>query len=111
MGLRNFGSESQRAAKLKAKMPPLEQLSTSIPWESFRSLLDQGYAQEHQGNAGRKKIDPLILSKMFILQQLFNLSDEELEFQVNDRRSFEKFVGIDVTSKVPDATTVAFFRE
>jgi IS5 family transposase len=51
----------------------------------------------------------LILFKMLILQQLFNLSDEEVEFQVNDRCSFEKFVGLDVTSKVPDATTVAFF--
>jgi IS5 family transposase len=30
---------------------------------------------------------------MLVLQQLFNLSDEELEFQVNDRRSFEEFVG------------------
>ena len=111
MVLRDFGSESQRAAKLKAKKPLLEQLSTSIPWESFRPLLDQGYAQERKSNAGRKRIDPLILFKMLILQQLFNLSDEEVEFQVNDRRSFEKFVGLDVTSKVPDATTVAFFRE
>ncbi|WP_341882307.1 transposase [Synechococcus sp. UW140] len=30
---------------------------------------------------------------MLVLQQLFNLSDEEIEFQVNDRRSFEEFVG------------------
>jgi len=40
----------------------------------------------------------------------FNLSDEELEFQVNDRRSFEEFVGLGVMNSIPDATTVAFFR-
>ena len=28
---------------------------------------------------------------MLVLQQLFSLSDDETEFQVNDRRSFEKF--------------------
>ena len=48
---------------------------------------------------------------MLVLQQLFNISDEELEFQVNDRRSFEEFVGLGVMNSIPDATTVAFFRE
>jgi IS5 family transposase len=48
---------------------------------------------------------------MLVLQQLINISDEELEFQVNDRRSFEKFVGLGVMNNIPDATTVAFFRE
>ena len=67
--------------------------------------------QERKSNAGRKRIDPLILFKMLILQQLFNLSDEELEFQVNDRRSFEEFVGLGVMNNIPDATTIAFFRE
>jgi transposase, IS5 family len=36
---------------------------------------------------------------------------EELEFQVNDRRSFEEFVGLGVMNTIPDATTIAFFRE
>ena len=48
---------------------------------------------------------------MLILQQLFNLSDEELEFQVNNRRSLEKFVGLGMINTIPDATTFAFFRE
>ena len=48
---------------------------------------------------------------MLVLQQLFNLSDDELEFQVNDRRSFEEFVGLGVMNNIPDATTVALFRE
>ena len=86
-------------------------LSEAIPWESFRPLLEKGYAQNRKSNAGRKRIDPLILFKMLILQQLFNLSDEEVEFQVNDRRSFEEFVGLGVMNSIPDATTIAFFRE
>jgi len=43
-------------------------------------LLDKGYSQERKSNAGRKRIDPLILFKMLVLQQLFNLSDEEVDF-------------------------------
>ena len=48
---------------------------------------------------------------MLVLQQLFSLSDAELEFQVNDRCSFEEFVGLGVMTDIPDVTTVAFFNE
>ena len=48
---------------------------------------------------------------MLVLQQLFILSDEEVELQVYDRRSFEDFVGLGVMNDISDATTVAFFRE
>jgi hypothetical protein len=94
MGQRGFWDEKQRVAKLQEKKPVLQRLTESIPWELFRSLLDKGYSQERKSNAGRKRIDPLILFKMLVLQQLFNLSDEEIEFQVNDRRFFEEFVAL-----------------
>lgn len=68
--------------------------------ELFHPLLDKGYSQERKSNAGRKRIDPLILFKMLVLQQLFNLSDEESEFQVNDRRSFEEFVDLGVMNDI-----------
>jgi IS5 family transposase len=71
----------------------------------------QGYDQENKSNAGRERIDPLIHFKRLVLQQLFNLSDDELEFQVDDRRSFEEFVGLGVRNSIPVATIVAFFRE
>ena len=111
MGQRGFWDDRKRVAKLQEKKPVLKRLADSIPWESFRPLLDKGYAHERKSNAGRKRIDPLILFKMLVLQQLFNLSDQELEFQVNDRRSFEEFVGLGVMNSIPDATTVAFFRD
>jgi IS5 family transposase len=111
VGQRGFWDEQNRVAKLQQKKPVLIRLSQAIPWESFRPLLEKGYAQDRKSNAGRKRIDPLILFKMLILQQLFNLSDEEVEFQVNDRRSFEEFVGLGVMNSIPDATTIAFFRE
>ena len=111
MGQRGFWDDQKRVAKLQEKKPVLKRLADSIPWEPFRPLLDKGYAHERKSNAGRKRIDPLILFKMLVLQQLFNLSDQELEFQVNDRRSFEEFVGLGVMNSIPDATTVAFFRD
>ena len=111
MGQKGFWDEQERVSKFKNKKPVLTCLSESIPWEAFRPLLEKGYSQERKSNAGRKRIDPLILFKMLVLQQLFNLSDDEVEFQVNDRRTFEGFVDLGVMNDIPDATTVAFFRE
>ena len=45
------------------------------------------------------------------ISPLLGQIDAELEFQVNDRRSFEEFLGLAVMDSIPDATTGAFFRE
>lgn len=45
------------------------------------------------------------------MQKLFNLSDEELEYQVNDRLSFTKFLHLGLKDIIPDATTIWLFRE
>ena len=73
MGQRGFWDGQQRVEKLKTKKSVLQRLPESIPWESFRSLLDKGYVQERKSSAGRRRIDPLILFKMLVLQQLYNL--------------------------------------
>lgn len=111
MGERGIWDEEQRVTKLQDKKLVLKRLADSIPWEPFQPILDQGYAQERKSDAGRKRIGKVILFKMLVLQQLFNLSDDELEFQVNDKRYFAEFVGPGVTKSIPDATTVSFFRE
>ena len=111
MGQQGFWDEEERLKKLGRKKPTLERLCASIPWEKFRPLLEGAFQKERKSPAGRKRIDVIIMFKMLVLQQLFNLSDEELEFQVNDRRSFEKFIGLGVMDAIPDATTVSLFRE
>ncbi|WP_255445000.1 transposase [Synechococcus sp. ROS8604] len=50
-------------------------------------------------------------SKCWFCNSFFNHSDAELEFPVSDRRSFEQFIGLGVMNAIPDATTIAFFRE
>jgi len=40
---------------------------------------------------------------MLVLQQLFSLSNDEAKFQINDRQSFENFVGLGVINDIIDA--------
>ena len=106
-----WDEEEERLEKLAEKKPSLRHLTVAIPWETFRPLLESTFPQERKSSAGRKRIDVIVMFKMLLLQQLYNLSDGELEFQVNDRRSFEEFVGLCVMDSIPDVTTVWLFRE
>lgn len=46
-----------------------------------------------------------------ILQSLYNLADDATEFQILERHSFGRFLGLHISQKVPDATTIWRFRE
>lgn len=100
----------QRYQKLESKKTLLMKLDEKIPWQEFRPLLEKIHDKPRKSNAGRKPIDVVVMFKMLVLQQLYNISDEDLEYQVNDRLSFMKFLGLTLEDSVPDATTVWLFR-
>jgi IS5 family transposase len=49
--------------------------------------------------------------KLLILQQLYNISDEALEYQVKDRLSFMEFLNLGLEDRVPDSKTIWLFRQ
>jgi IS5 family transposase len=49
--------------------------------------------------------------KILILQSLYNLSDDATEFQIRDRFSFLRFLGLNIGETVPDSRTIHLFRE
>jgi IS5 family transposase len=49
--------------------------------------------------------------RVLLIQQLFNLRDEQMEFQLLDRLSFQRFVGLRASSQIPDRTTIWTFKE
>lgn len=67
---------------------PLIELNKLIDWEDFRPSLEKIREKPRKNKAGRKPYDAVLLFKILILGHLYNISDEELEFQVRDRYSF-----------------------
>ena len=49
--------------------------------------------------------------KVLVLQQMYNLSDDQTEYQIRDRYSFCRFLGLTPEGRIPDAKTVWLFRE
>jgi len=111
MGQKGFWDVEARETKLAQKEDILIRLDTIVGWEEFRVLIEGVRNKARKSNAGRKSYDAILLLKMLILQQLYNISDESLEYQVNDRISFMRFLHLGIEDPVPDATTVWLFRE
>jgi IS5 family transposase len=49
--------------------------------------------------------------KVLVLQTLYTLSDDQTEYQIRDRLSFMRFLGLALEDRVPDAKTIWLFRE
>jgi IS5 family transposase len=90
---------------------PLTKLNDVVNWELFRKDLEKVRDKDRKSNAGRKPFDVVLMFKILILQSLYNLSDDQLEFQIRDRLSFMRFLGLSLGDTVPDAKTVWLFRE
>lgn len=86
-------------------------LDRLILWEDFRETLEKGRDKKRKSAAGLKPFDAVMMFKTLVLQHLYNLSDDELEFQIRDRYSFCRFLGLNPENRVPDAKTIWLFRE
>src|SRR5450756_534534 len=114
MGQLGFFDADKRLTALSAKGDPLEAIDRLVPWESFRGDIEAVVLTpeaERKSTAGRKPIDAIVLFRMLILQSLYNLSDEQVEYQVRDRLSFTRFLASGIEDCIPDGTTLWLFRE
>jgi IS5 family transposase len=101
----------ERFEQLDQGGDPLAKLNQVIPWDLFRQDLEQIRAKERRSNAGRRPFGVVLMFKILVLQSLYNLSDDQTEFQIRDRLSFMRFLGLNLGDTVPDAKTIWLFRE
>jgi transposase, IS5 family len=86
----------------------LSSLAALVDWKAFLPIENTLYKNKSE-RGGRPNISIIIMIKLLILQQLYGLSDPQLELQVADRISFRVFLG--TTEVIPDYSTVWLFRE
>lgn len=98
----------ERYKQVKDLGDRLGELATLIDWEPFREIVGDLYMNTTE-HGGRPNIDVVLMIKLLVLQSMYGLSDPELERQANDKISFLRFLGF--PEKIPDQTTVWYFRE
>lgn len=99
--------------KLTKLGDPLQKLNAYIHWGIFDAPLNEAFSAEEKdlSKGGRPPFDRGMMFKALIIQSLYNLSDDQLEYQIVDRASFKRFLGLKKSDKVPDSKTFWAFRE
>lgn len=110
-GQQGMFGEHFRLEKLSKQGDPLEKLNAVINWGVFLPVLQQLDNKDKKSNAGAKPYSPLLMFKISILQRYYNLSDNQIEYQILDRLSFGRFLGLTLNDRVPDEKTVWDFKE
>jgi IS5 family transposase len=110
-GQAGFFDGEERLKALSAAGDPLERLTAVIDFEVFRGDLERALSRSDRGKGGRPPYDPVLMFKVLVLQTLYTLSDDQTEYQLKDRLSFMRFVGLAVHDPVPDAKTIWLYRE
>ena len=103
--------ESLRLEKLSKLGDSLEKLNQAIDWDLFRPKLTKVFKKQAKGAGGRPPYDYVMLFKILVLQRIYNLSDDQTEYQINDRMSFMRFLGLGLGDRVPDAKTIWLYRD
>lgn len=108
---RSWFAEENRLERLSKMGDPLEKVSAVIDWEMFRPLLDAQMSRVPKGPGGRPAYDRVMMFKIVMLQQWYHIADDKTEYMINDRLSFQRFLGLGLEDKVPDAKTIWAFKE
>ena len=100
-------SNRRKISKLSRHLAKLDQIIDWKPFVREIARIDKTDAE----TGGRPRKNPLWMIKATFLQSLFSLSDPQLEDQLIDRLSFQRFVGLNLDQEIPNFTTFWRFKE
>jgi hypothetical protein len=104
-------ADQEREAKLNRLGDALQVMEQHVDFAALAAEVDLAAPRPSRERGGRPPFPTELMVRVLLIQQLFNLSDEQMEFQLLDRLSFQRFVGLRASSQIPDRTTIWPFKE
>lgn len=85
----------------------LSQIERIVPWGKWVKMIEPYY---YKGERGNKPYELELMVRLYVLQNLYDLSDMATAEQAIDSRAFSEFCGVDSSNQVPDGDTIGRFR-
>lgn len=85
----------------------LAEIDRIVPWEKWISIIKPYY---YKGERGNKPYDLERMLRIYLVQNLYNLSDMAAVAEVIDSRAFSDFCGVESSNQIPDGDTIGKFR-
>ena len=107
----NFFGIDNQLRRLSDLGDQLETLGLVVDFEVFRPELVMALPRGDGSKGGRPPYDVVTMFKILVIQAMNDLSDERVEFLINDRLSFMRFLGFEPGQRMPDARTIWLYRD
>ena len=99
---------SDELAQVRTKKKEfLAQIDRIIPWGKWIALMRPCY---YKGEGGNKPYDLERMLRIYMIQNLYNLSDTASVAEVIGSRAFSDFCGVESSNQLPDRDTLGRFR-
>ena len=105
MTLSAFSDELAQVRTKKKEF--LEQIERIVPWKEWLAMIQPCY---YKGERGNKPYPLETMLRLYLLQNLYDLSDEATVAEAIDSRAFSEFCGVDSSNQIPNGDTLGRFR-
>lgn len=85
----------------------LNRMDSIIPWDTFVKEIEPYY---YKGERGNKPYPLELMLRIYMLQNLYDLADMKVMYEILDSRAFTEFCCINSPDEVPDGDTIGRFR-
>jgi len=103
-------ADEQHRRKIDSLGDPLLQIESCIDFAALAVEVDLVAPRPESAQGGRPPFPTEVMVRIVVLKRLYNLSDEQMEYQLLDRMSYKRFCGLAQASNIPDRTTVWTFE-
>jgi len=105
-----FAHEAHKR-KIDTLGDPLQLIDEHIDFVQLAGLIDGLFPRPDGSKGGRPPYPTEVMVRVLVLKRLYNLSDEQVEYQLLDRMSFRRFCGLSDSATIPDRNTVWHFQQ
>jgi IS5 family transposase len=103
-------ADAHHREKIDALGDPLAEIEAAIDFVALAAEVDRVAPRPESLQGGRPPFPTETMVRILVLKRLYNLSDEQMEYQLLDRMSYKRFCGLSNATNIPDRTTVWTFE-
>jgi len=104
-------AEDAHKRKIENLGDPLQRIAKHIDFKSLSKLIDDLHPRIEGKQGGRPPYPTEVMVRILVLKRLYNLSDEQVEYQLLDRMSFRRFCLLSQSANIPDRNTIWNYQQ
>ncbi len=104
-------ADQARQRKIEALGDPLQVIAKHIDFDHLAGVIDGLCPRADTRKGGRPPYPTAVMVRILVLKYLNDLSDEQVEYQLLDRMSFQRFCLLSDSANVPDRNTIWHYQQ